>query len=228
MLSESSMTTNTPTAITTNAVVDNATEETVFVDHHHRQRKKKRTSPDSLLQVDEKTPVGNSVKTPNYLRYTKLHPIWQVVLRQELEKVIRKNGQKLLDGGYIPYTESPSSSSSSSSSADELNKKESNFVFMPLTSETPSSQLILPHSPKIERSAKNYLYKSLNHVGLSVLRGYNKHCRRSGCKIINQAAVLKQIVTTHGFKKTRTIVGSFRDLPTKSLSTTWKKKDKVQ
>lgn len=170
-----------------------------------KQRKKKRTSSDSLVQVDEKTPVGNSVKTPNYLRYTKLHPIWQVVLRQQLEKVIRKSGQKLLEGGYIPIVDSLTAIAESSDSD-----------FIRFTSETPSKNLILPPSPKIERSAKNYLYKSLNHVGLSVLRGYNKHCRRSGCKIINQVAVLKQLFTTHGFKKTRVIVKSFRQRPTPS------------
>lgn len=165
----------------------------------HRKRKN-RPSPDSLIQVDEKTPVGNSVKTPNYLRYTKLRPIWELVLRRELEKIIRRNGHKLLQAGFI--------------STDVKGQEEEGDTFLPFTSETPMESLVLPASPKFKRTAKNYLYKSLNHVGLKVLKGYNEHCRRSGCKIINQAAVLKQLTATHGFKKSRAIVEGFRRMST--------------
>lgn len=215
--------TSTPTLTPTSTTLSLKKGLDVEKAKHTQSRRRRR---DALTQVDEKTSVGNSVCTPNYLRYTKMLPIWKAVFREELNKTIQERGKHLLRGGFISthLIGPPPNTTVETRNEKEHNdnRDDDSTIDENLTRQSPDEvgkfiafdsnvQMIPSRLPKIEKAAKNYLYKSLNVVGLKVLLGYNKHCRRSGCKIINQSTVTKQWISTHGYKKSMRMIQSFRN-----------------
>ena len=176
-------------------------------DVNEDKNKVKKESLLRTLRKDSGRGRGATVRTPNYLKMYHLNSSWGKMVQKELGKLILKNARTLKTNGELQnfvdlQEERLSKIEGKRESVAARDAKE-------ILCEGGLGKCIVPY-PKIELSAKRWMYKILDTIGTDVMLGYAEHRKRGKHRKVGWTTVLKQTASVHGLMATQRLVGKYR------------------